>query len=184
MPEFDIPIHKARQVWHQVTYVRSPERPMVFVQTSGGRVPPRYEKGAKAIIDSLPGPYKCTGNYFWSGYIDGDDIARLRVADMLDKYLSEQVKRQQRKQLWKAQTMKLTECAIERVRWENPVWGSAEGKPPHSDEELQDRIGGAKGNFDRDHKEKWNFLRDSLTGWANMAEQPLYDWIRNIKEVA
>jgi len=178
--KFDIPLYSGRQVWHQVTYERSPERGMVSVQTSGGRVLPRYEKGALQVINALNPLYRDMGNYLWSGELETDDRKRNKLGSWLCGGLRDVVERQERKRKWKDNAITLIPYALLEVRWINPPTGGSRPRL-YEYKDLAASIKSDADNWQRDHMEKWNFLQDKLTEWMNSAEQPIYDWMRKVK---
>jgi len=143
---------------------------------------PRYEKGIGTVINGLPRLYQDIGNYLWSERVELDKRLDLLIEQNLYCYLSATVKAQPRKQVWKVNTETLMRHAIQDCRWNNQVQ-TREGSR-YTKEQLGLVLGCSADTFRKDHNEKWNFLRDNLTVWMNSAEQPLYDWMRRLKDAA
>lgn len=178
--KFDIPLYSGRQVWWEWSRSYSPEKTLVRVQTSGGRILPRYEKGIGTVINGLSPLYQDIGNYLWSEQVELDEGLRLNKERNLYCYLTVKVRAQERRQDWKANTERLMRLAIKDCRHNNQV-ESRQGKL-YTNEQLGDALKCSEDAFRVRHIEKWNFLKDTLTGWLNAAEQPLYDWMRKVKD--
>lgn len=178
--KFDIPLRSGRQVWWDYSRCCIPEKGLVRVQNSGGRVLPRYEKGIGTVIHGLSPLYQDIGNYLWSEQLELDLHLRLTTEERLYCYLAAKVKMQQRRQDWKANTEKLMRSAIKDCRYNNGV--ERRGGNLYTNEHLGDVLECSEVAFRMRHIEKWNFLKDTLTVWLNGAEQPLYDWIKKIKD--
>lgn len=178
--KFDIPLRSGRQVWNHITSERSQEKGMVFVQSSGGRVLPKYEKGAKATVDGLPPLHQKLGHYLWSDHLERHDRKRSKVGSEICGYLLDTVNSQERKQQWKDNAIKLIPYAVMETRWVNPPARDTRGKL-YEYTVLSEALKSDPRIWHATHMEKWNFLKDELTLWLNNAEQPLYDWMKKIK---
>ena len=178
--KFDIPLRSGRQVWWEWSREYAPEKTLVRVQTSGGRILPRYEKGVGTIIKSLTPLYQDVGNYLWSEQLELDERLRLMVEERLYCYLAVKVKTQKRRQDWRANTEKLMRHALLDCRYTHQV-ERRDGRR-YTNEQLGSVLQCSEDAFRIHHIEKWNFLKDTLTVWMSGAEQPLYDWMKRIKD--
>lgn len=180
--KFDIPLRSGRQVWNHITSERSQEKGMVFVQSSGGRVLPKYEKGAKATVDGLAPLYRTMGHYLWSDELERCQRKRNKAGAILCGALADIVMGQGRKEKWVSDTVKLIPRAVMDIRWVNPPTKKTRGKL-YEYTVLAEILGAEPNHWHRDHMEKWLLLQDNLSTWLGRAEQPLYDWMKRIKSV-
>jgi flavin-dependent dehydrogenase len=173
--QFDIPLRSGRQLWWEWSRERVPEKSMVRVQTSGGRILPRYEKGIGTVIKSLSIARRDIGNYLWSEQAELYEDYREFLQDKLASDLKFIVRTQIRRKDWRENTEKLIKMAIKDCAHNHHVEPRA-GKL-YTYEQLGQALGCDEDTFRKAHIEKWNFLKDILVGWLNEAEQPLYGWI-------
>ena len=185
--KFDIPIHSCRQLWHLNTYEATPEKGMVFVQTSGGRkYSPRYESGLKSAIDSLKEENHHLwkyGHYLWSAEVEAD-VVKYRIFEAyLLCMIGLELEKIEKPKEWKIKTRLIIKPALVESRYLKPPDMSVTrpDKYTKAEKEAIGKVG--LGNYDKSLKDKWDWVAGILDEWERLALVPVAEWI-NEKEDA
>ena len=185
---FDIPIYSGRQAWHQSTYERSPERGMIYVQTSGGRVLPKYESGLKAAIDSLKpkkGHLWRYGHYLWSAEVCTDVVMYRTYEAYLICMLGSKLSKASKPEEWKLRTCRVIKPALQEARQLKPPDMSGTKKKKYSNDEKETIVTG-KPSIDQYHrsaKEHWDWVNNILDEWERLALIPVCEWINKKQDL-
>lgn len=184
--KFDIPIKTCRQCWHLNTYEATPEKGMIFVQTSGGvRFSPRYESGLKAAIDSLKEGREHLwkyGHYLWSAELEAD-VVKYRIFEAyLFCMIGLELERLEKPKEWKVKTRLIIKPALEESRHLKPPDMSA-SRPDLYTKAQKEAFGKVGlGNFDKSLKDKWDWVVGLLDEWERLALVPVVEWINQKEE--
>lgn len=183
--KFDIPIRSCRQLWHLSTYTSTPERGMVFVQTSGGRsYSPKYESGLKKAIDSLKPKNEHLwkyGHYLWSAELE-TDVVKFRIFEAyLFCMIGLELEKLEKPKEWKIKTRRIIKPALKESRHLKPadMSGTRNNLYTKARREEIGKVG--EGNYSRDLKDKWDWVDSILDEWERLALVPLAEWMNDIK---
>jgi hypothetical protein len=185
MSEYDMQIISGRQCWHGSTYIASPERMSEYVQTSGGRVMPGYEKGLKAAIDShLPdNEHLWTfGHYLWSAEVEANHVMLNVYRAKLFCKLHMELETVAKPDKWKEKTARIITHALEEARYLKPADMSASRKDLYTSEKKERLTGVGVGHFVRDAKQHWDWVGGIVDEWERLALVPVCEWMNNLKD--
>ena len=183
--KFDIPIRSCRQLWHLSTYTSTPERGMVFVQTSGGRsYSPKYEAGLKKAIDSLK-PEKehlwKYGHYLWSAELETDVVKYQIFEAYLFCMIGLELEKLDKPKEWKIKTRLIIKPALRESRNLKPADMSVVRQELYT-KAKKEKIGKVGlGNYDKSLKDKWDWVGSVLDEWERLALVPLAEWMNKIE---
>jgi len=185
--KFDIPLRSCRQLWHLNTYTATPDKGMVFVQTSGGRkYSPKYESGLKAAIDSLK-PEKehlwRYGHYLWSAELELDKVKDRMYGAYLFCMIGLELEKLDRPKEWKIKTRLIIKPALQESRHLKPPDMSVSRNDLYTkaQKEAFGKVG--VGNYDKSLADKWDWIAGLLDDWERLALVPVAEWM-NQKEDA
>jgi len=185
MSDFDMLVISARQVWHTTTYTPTPSKMTEYVQTSGGRVLPGYEKGAKLAIDSLLKKDEILwilGHYFWSAEIEGDDDKRSFFGSYICGAINQQIDLSSKPDKWKAKTRRIIAPALIEARFLRPPDMSSTRPNLYTNEQKEQFSLVSQGNYHRDAREHWEWIADLLSEWERLALIPVCIWMQALKK--
>jgi len=191
MSDFDMLVISCRQLWHSSTYSASPERMAEFVQTSGGRVMPRYERGLKEAIDShLPSdqhPQDNThlwllGHYFWSAEVEADRVMQNVFKARLFCLIHQELQLLDKPDKWKAKTSRIIARVLGEARYLSPPDMSATRNDLYTIEQKEVFTQVSAGNYQRDARQHWEWVYSVVGEWERLALVPVCEWMNNLKD--
>lgn len=182
MSEFDIQLGPYRRIWHNSTFTPSGEWLPEHVDSSPVKTSPRYEKGLRRAISSLPEHLKVMGDFFWSAWVEGSIDDKARYYALTTYYLQCHLLELDKPQKWKQRAMILAMYAVTETRHSNPPDMSASRTKLYTQAFLLERAGIASKDFARELGDPWGYSLALLDDWVRDALIPVADWVKQLKD--